>query len=145
MIGARLSDEQFDRALRLATTLYPRTVDMPSPADIDRYATLLQKAITACGVPPLEIETAFSGIPETPTWNDARAFAAAVPSSFRIVSMLISAAYYMVPEVLACLRYPIDRQHPADVEEFVSEYETGILDAVIERGPCYRNVPGRQS
>ena len=46
----------------------------------------------------------------------------------------------MAPAVLQKLGYPLSREHPAGMEDFLAEYETGVLDAVIGRGPRYRDV-----
>ncbi len=142
MTGAIASDGRIARLRALAGVLIPATAEMPAAdalADID---ALLRTAVRACGYPPGEIALALDAIPQPIDWVGAKAFAAGRPDAFAIAGTLASAAYYMAPPVLGKLKFPIERRHPAEVEEFVEEYETGILDAVIERGPRFRDPDG---
>ena len=125
---------------RLAAILVPGNTVMPPVERIHGFADLLRTAIKACGYPNSELRASLDALQLKIDWAGAAALAANRPQEFRIASVLVSAAYYMDPEVLAKLGYPADRQHPAELEEFVAEYETGILDAVAARGPRYRDA-----
>ncbi len=86
-----------------------------------------------------DLLAALAGVPESDALADAKAYAAADPARFDIAATIASGAYFMSPMVLERLGYPLERRHPAGVEEFAEEYETGILDPVIARGPRFRD------
>ena len=136
------SDEQIARLRALAAVLLPGTADMPAANELAAFDALLRTAVGACGYAAGDMAAALDAIPAAIDWDSARTFAAERPDAFAIASTLASAAYYMAPPVLGKLKFPVERQHPAEVEEFVEEYETGILDAVTERGPRFRDPDG---
>ncbi len=142
MIGATANDDRIAGLHALAHVLIPGTADMPGVDALPAFDALLRTAVQACGYPVEELATSLEAIPRPIDWDTAKAFAASEPRAFDIVSTLATAAYYMAPQVLGKLRFPVDRQHPADVEEFLEEYETGILDAVTARGPLFRDPDG---
>lgn len=74
-------------------------------------------------------------IPANVDWQNAKAFATAELEGFNVAGTLESAAYFMAPEVVLQLKFPLDRRHPAAFGAFADEYSTAILDAVIARGP----------
>lgn len=145
MTGAVATDEQIARLRALAAVLIPATADMPAADTLPGFDALLRTAVRACGYPLADIALSLDALPPAIDWDGAKAFATAQPDAFTIASTLASAAYYMAPPVLAKLKFPVERQHPAEVEEFVEEYETGILDAVSERGPRFRDPDGIMS
>ena len=110
---------------------------MPGVHEIASFSELVRTAVKACGYDDVEVRLALEAIPPEVDWNGARTFAAERPQVFHVASTLASAAYYMAPQVLDRLGYPVERQHPADVEEFLAEYETGIIDPVTKRGRRY--------
>ena len=142
MTGATATDDQIASLRALAIVLIPGTVEMPAIDALPNFETLLRTAVRACGYPPMDIAASLDAIPQAIDWDSARTFASAHPDAFAIASMLATAAYYMAPPVLEKLKFPIQRQHPAEVEEFMEEYETGILDVVTERGPRFRDPDG---
>ena len=135
-----ITDEDVAKLTALAAILLPGTATMPSVDQIDGFDRLVRTAIRACGYPAANIRAALDPLAVDMDWDQAKALASAQLDAFHVASTLASAAYYMAPKALAGLSYPIDRRHPAEVEDFVSEYETGILDAVTERGPIYRET-----
>lgn len=145
MTGATASDEQIARLRALAAVLLPGTAEMPAADALPTFDALLRTAVRACGYSGAEIAMSLDALPETLDWDTTKTFAAGEPDVFAIASTLVSAAYYMAPPVLRTLKFPIERQHPAEVEDFVEEYETGILDAVTERGPRFRDPDGIRS
>lgn len=127
------------RRLRsLAAVLLPESGEMPGIGRLEGFDALLQRAVKACGYPEETLRQALDRLADAIDWESARALKRERPQHFDPLSVLVSAAYYMAPEVLAKLKFPTDRRHPAGVEEFLEEYETGILDPVIERGPRFR-------
>lgn len=135
-----LSDTDVACMAALANILIAGTGTMPSPAAIEGYNDLLRRAVAACGHPSPDIRAGIDAIPAQLDWVSAEAFARDKPEHFAIVSQMASAAYYMAPVVLDLLGFPTDRRHPAEVEEFVEEYETGIFDRVMSSAPRYRDV-----
>ncbi len=142
MTGATASDEQIARLRALAAVLIPATAEMPAADALPAFDALLRTAVRACGYSGTDIALSLDALPATLDWDSVAAFAAGEPDVFAIASTLVSAAYYMAPPVLEKLKFPRERQHPAEVEEFVEEYETGILDAVTARGPRFRDPDG---
>ncbi len=142
MTDAIGTDDRIAGLRALAAVLIPGTAGMPSIDELPAFDALLRTAVRACGYPAADLAASLDAIPQAIDWDAAKAFASAQPGAFAIASTLASAAYYMAPPVLGKLRFPIERQHPAEVEEFVDEYETGILDAVTGRGPRFRDPAG---
>ena len=142
MTGTIASDAQIARLRVLAAVLIPGTADMPGIAELADFDALLRTAVRACGYTAEDIALALDALPPSVDWETIKAFAAGEPDLFAIAATLVSAAYYMAPQVLGKLKFPVERQHPAEVEEFVEEYETGILDPVTERGPRFRDPDG---
>lgn len=140
MSNLTITAEDLAKLINLAVVIIPGTASMPSVTDLGGFGNQLQTAVKACGYSDAQIRATLEALRPKIDWSGAKALAADQPEKFHIASTLVSAAYFMVPEVLARLGYPIDRQHPADLEEFVAEYETGILDAVTARGPRYRDA-----
>ncbi len=142
MTGAIATDDQIARLRALATVLIPGTADMPGVEALPMFDALLHTAIMACGYPSEAMSASLDALPRAIDWDSASGYAAARPDAFAIASTLVSAAYYMAPPVLEKLKFPIERKHPAAVEDFMEEYETGILDAVSQRGPRFRDPDG---
>jgi hypothetical protein len=136
-----LSDLDATKLMHLASVLIPGTPDMPAVSALEDFDGLIRTAVRGCGYPRSAIAAALTEIPVGIDWETAEAFAQREPKLFQVASTLASAAYYMARPVLDRLGFPPTRQNPADLEEFVDEYETGILDVVTERGPRYRD-PG---
>lgn len=125
---------------RLAEVLIPGTEKMPAVGEIGDYDDLLRRAVAACGYTEADLRAAIDAIPAGVDWEGARAFSLAEPMRFGIVSVIVSAAYYMARPVLDRLNFPAERRHPAADDDFANEYMTGILDPVTERGPIYRET-----
>lgn len=139
MTDGLITDARIAGLRALAAVLIPATPAMPGAADLAAFDTLLQTAVNACGYAAQDIAVSLDAIPQPIDWDIAKRFATEHAGAFAIASTLASAAYYMAPAVLGKLKFPIDRQHPAEFDEFVEEYETGILDPVTERGPRFRD------
>lgn len=124
----------------LGSVLIPGTATMPAVGALPSFDALLVTAVKACGYPEALLRQALDALPGDVDWAGARAFHATRRELFEPLGVLVSAAYYMAPEVLAELKFPTDRRHPAGSEEFIDEYETGVLEPVVERGPIFRET-----
>lgn len=132
--------DTMERLKALAAVLLPGTEDMPSVFEIPGFDAMLRRSVGACGYDDARLRAAFDALPAAIDWEGAQALASDHADQFHVLSTLASAAYYAAPPVLAKLGIPVERQFPAGIEEFVEEYESGILDPVIERGQRYRDV-----
>ena len=132
-----VSAEAIAKLVRLGEALIPASGSMPSFSDLPAHEDLLRTAIKACGYSDEAVKDALDAIPEVRDLEAAKAFSLDHPVQFEVVSVLISGAYFMSPDVLELLDYPVERRHPAEMEEFLEEYQTGIVNAVTERGPQF--------
>jgi hypothetical protein len=137
--GCTIDEADVECLAKLAGVLIPASAAMPAADAVPGIRDALRVAAKACGYREADIRAALKLIDADIDWPGANALAAAQPEAFAILGTLTSAAYYMTPDVLALLKFPTERRNPADMEEFVSEYETGILDPVTERGPRFRH------
>lgn len=117
----------------LAAALIPGAGDLP---DLDRW---LDRALRAGGWPPPVLAAALAALPDDIDFEGARAFAAAEPDHFAVLSTLASAAWFMAPQVLRGLGFPEDRRNPAGIEDFLTEFETGIFEPMLSRAPMFRD------
>jgi hypothetical protein len=124
---------------RYACVLIPGTARMPAATEIEDFGNLLQSAVKACGYALADVQAALEGMSSVTDLESAKVFAAADPARFEIASTIVSGAYFMSPVVLDRLGYPTERRHPAGPEEFLDEYETGILEPVMARGARFRD------
>lgn len=63
------------------------------------------------------------------------------PAAMGAIGLAASSAYYMQPEVRRLLGYPGQVQRPVRPEEEDDFREDGLLQAVIDRGPIFRETP----
>ncbi len=134
-----LDDRELGKLIRLAAVLIPGSAGMPAIAEVEAFAALLRAAVKACGTPDAELRATLDRLPVDADQSSVLAFAAADPARFEIAAILVSGAYFMSPLVLERLGYPLERRHPAGLEEFAEEYETGVLEPVLGRGPRFRD------
>lgn len=139
MTDLTLDERHVATLTHFACVLIPGTARMPAASELEAFATLLQSALKACGYALADVQIALDGVASAVDMDSAKAFAAADPARFEIAATLVSGAYFMSPVVLDRLGYPLDRRHPAGPEEFLDEYETGILEPVMARGPRFRD------
>ena len=145
MSNEDLNDDDVAKLIRFARVLIPVTAKMPAVTAISGYAGLLRTAAKACHYTSAEVRSVLDAIPADPSLANAEAWFSVDPVRFDMAAVIVSGAYYMSRDVLDRLDYPAERQHPAGVEDFADEYATGVLDAVIARGPCFvdpRKLPG---
>ena len=123
----------------LADILMPATKTLPAPHAAGSYDTLLQSAIAASGISAREVRDALDALPLRLDWETVRNFAASHPAAFETLALIVSGAYVMAPAVMDSLGFPADRRNPAGAFDAAEEYETGILEPVVNRGPVYRD------
>ena len=134
-----LSDNDVKKLRDLAAVLIPATATMPAAPEVAGYDGLLRTAIKACAYTAAELRAVLDGMPATIDFASAKAWSAADRTRFDMAGVIVSGAYYMAPAVLELLNYPTERRHPAGPEEFLEEYETGIVDVVTARGQVWRD------
>jgi hypothetical protein len=131
------------RLKALAAVLLPETAKLPSAAAIQSFDTLLSLAVKASAIPIADLRVAIGVLPDHLDLKSVEVFAATHPVHFENLSVITSGAYVMASEVLERLGFPADRRNPAGPMEAADEYETGILEPVINREPVFRD-PRRQ-
>jgi hypothetical protein len=139
MTEAKLNAHEIGRLSDLARVLIPGTEKMPPVDDLDNFAELLVSGVKAIGLTDAELRALLETLPPDISWESMRAFSAARPVSFEPLAQLVTGAYLMAPQVLNGLGFPTERRFPAGPEEFADEYETGILDPVVNRGAHFRD------
>ena len=65
--------------------------------------------------------------------------ARADPAAYGILTEVVTAAYFMNPDVRQAVGYT--GQGPAPLDPRVDYMENGLLESVIKRGPIYRPTP----
>lgn len=126
----------------LARALIPGTDTMPPVDQIAGFDALLARSVKAMALTDAEIGAVLDAIPARLDWDTAKSFSKAQPALFETASTLASGAYLMAPEVLAALRFPIERRFPAGPMDFADEYETGIVEPVLARGQSWVDPRG---
>ena len=134
-----LGKSDMARLATLAGLLMPATEKLPAANAVASFDALLDAALNASGIPAEEISAALASLPEPLDWAGVRAFAERHPAAFEALALIASGAYAMAPEVLDRLGFPADRRNPAGQMDAADEYETGILDPVLDRGPVFRD------
>lgn len=79
----------------------------------------------------------------TASGDPRSALAGLTPAELEHVRYAVAAAYLINPRVRSLLGYPggVPEKQPAYPDEADAYLEDGILNAVIERGPIYRQTP----
>ncbi|MEZ5924213.1 MAG: hypothetical protein R3D57_07490 [Hyphomicrobiaceae bacterium] len=142
MTQPTLSPQDLSRLADLARILVPGSERMPSVDEIKGFEDLLRRAVKASAVTEAELRPLLTALPQRLDWGTVKVFASTDRAGFETLAQLVSGAYLMAPEVLERLGFPTERRFPAGPEEFADEYETGILDPVVGRGPRFRDPRG---
>jgi hypothetical protein len=61
------------------------------------------------------------------------------PAAYGVLTEVVTAAYFMNPDVRKAVGYA--GQGPSPIDPRVDYMEDGLLDSVIKRGPIYRPTP----
>lgn len=139
MTKESLSTGEFQRFKTLADLLMPATAKLPAAGSVKEYESLVATAIDAASVPLDDFRSALAALPVSLDWPALRSFAASHPKQFETLSLIASGAYVMAPDLLNRLGFPAERRNPAGPMDAADEYETGILEPVVNRGPVFRD------
>jgi hypothetical protein len=135
----RLDAREFDALREMADTLIPAAHGMPSAASVideRRLAFLLDAR------PDLEAPLRSALRPElAPTTAGRLRALEADPEALAALQLAIVAAYYADADVRRRIGYPGQIARPVDPLAFPEYVAEGLLDAVVERGPIWRD-PG---
>lgn len=142
---ARLTPIEIVTLRRVAALLVPGLSPSPAANDLAEYDDLLQQAAIAFGVEFPALRRAIRALPADIDWSMLRQWSIENEDDFELVSTAVTGAYFMSPEVLLSIDYSTKRRSSAPIDQSVNELSDGILDAVLARGPIYREVPGRSS
>ena len=125
-----------DRAAfaRLADELLPATGDLPAPSSLGVEAKWLDRALATR--PDLEADLARA----LASGSTARELHDADPAAFFALGLMATGAYYLHPRVRRLIGYPGQKPDPAADDESDYWLRDGLLDAVIERGPIWRQA-----
>jgi hypothetical protein len=134
-----LSASELARIKEIADLLMPATADLPAAGNTKSFDGLINLAVKASAIPLDQIQEALAALPQRLDWKAIQDFASAKPMHFETLSVITSGAYVMSPEVLQHLGFPADRRNPAGQMDAADEYETGILDPVVNRGSVFRD------
>ncbi|GBR52410.1 hypothetical protein AA106555_0908 [Neokomagataea thailandica NBRC 106555] len=125
---------------RIADTLIPASGTIPSGSSVANYEGLLSQAL---GITDKNFDSImqtlelFAHVNEPDLWERLKAFSLKEPSKFYWLSTVIVSAYLYAPENKARIGYPTPHPNPAGMFEIADELDSGVLDAVMERGPIY--------
>jgi hypothetical protein len=135
-----LSPEQLNRIRAVASVLLPGSSDTPAADAVPDFDELVQQAATALAGEGRSLAEAIDALPAELTQDSLSAVATSDATTFDQVSLLAVGAYFMSPTVLASLGLPTGERRPANREQVVDELDSGILDAVLERGCPVRTL-----
>lgn len=137
-----LDEHQKALLVDLAGVLLPGTDRDPGAADVLKAGDWLQRAIAAHRPlqtdigPALAVASLLEGPPETV----ARTLFTEHPAEFETLSLAISGAYYMVPEVHAALGWQGQTRRFASALEAADDLDDEIFGPMLESPSRYRTV-----
>ncbi|MGE0282808.1 MAG: hypothetical protein AB7P20_19645 [Rhizobiaceae bacterium] len=140
MTASGIDGKGIARLRGLAEVLIPEHDVMPGAGSVQDFDLWLERAIRASGYSPEELQAAIAALPARIDWNGAKALSRTRPDDFIVLGRLISAAYYMAPDVLGKLGFPSDRRDPAGAEDFAAELETGLFEKMLSEPPRFRDT-----
>lgn len=123
----------------LADVLIPAGDDMPSASAASVAGEGLNRVLAA--VPSLEASLAevLARAKGREPAEVVSSLARTDPAAFGILTEVVTAAYFMNPDVREALGY--HGQGPSPLDPRVDYMEDGLLESVIKRGPIYRPTP----
>ena len=123
----------------LADVLIPAGDGMPSASDADVAEQGLDQVLAA--VPSLGASLAdmLARAKGRGAAEVVAGLARTDPAAYGILTEVVTAAYFMNPDVRKAVGYR--GQGPAPLDPRVDYMEDGLLESVIKRGPIYRPTP----
>lgn len=140
MTAPSIDGKGIARLRSLAEVLIPAHDVMPGAGSVQDFDLWLERAIRASGHSPEELQAAVAALPTRIDWDGAKALSRTRPDDFAVLGRLVSAAYYMAPDVLNKLGFPSDRRDPAGAEDFAAELETGLFEEMLSKPPRFRDA-----
>jgi hypothetical protein len=125
----------------VAAVLLPGDDGAPSASDVPELDSWLVRAIDAVGDEIEALRAALAIMPAVIDWNTVRDFAAANPEEFELIAAVAAGAYFMAPQALDAIGYPRGSRKAPRIDQAADEIGTGVLDAVMDRDPMFRQVP----
>jgi hypothetical protein len=126
----------------LADVLIPAGEGFPAASQADVAGEGLDQVLQArpdLAEPLKQLLAAAQGRPATEFVAESRS---QDPARFGLLAELIPAAYFLNPAVRSRLGYR--GQGPRPIDPHPDYLDSGLLQAVIDRGPVYRPTPGKE-
>ena len=125
----------------LADILIPACDGMPSASAAAVAESGLDQVLAA--VPSLgpSLETVLVGAKGREPTELIASLAHTDPAAYGVLTEVVTAAYFMNPDVRKAVGYT--GQGPSPLDPRVDYMEDGLLESVIKRGPIYRPTPKR--
>ena len=137
-----LTEVQLETLLAVADVLIPASGPNPAASSAPSYREWLDLAIaarTADFDTLLSIVASFEGLVGDPQNIDIalRRLNAEFPDRFYLMTAVLSAAYYMIPEIRTIMKVPPLEPSPIGETEAADDLSDGILEVVRKRGPIF--------
>ncbi len=146
MTVSRVEDLQpYSLLVALTAVMIEPAGSLPAPTAIEGFADLIRVAVKAACISEEELSAAVEQLPDRLDIASVRRFAEQSPTEFETLSVICAGAYTMAPVVLRSLGFPADRQNPAGQMDAADEYETGILEPVLNLGRSFCDPRLKQS
>ena len=139
-----LADAELVDLRRVASALIPATEDTPAGGDIADFAGQAGEALAILDASFSSIERSLALLHDCPTeylFEQLRELDRDAPELFYPLSLLVTAMYLYSAEIEQWHGYPHPHRNPPSPLHAADEVDSGILDAVIERGSIYVPAP----
>lgn len=128
--------------LAVADVLIPASGPNPAASVAPNYTDWLDLAIAARSEDfetLIAVVRSFEGLVGDAANIDIalRRLSTEFPDRFYLITAVLSAAYYMIPQIREIIRIPPLTPYPIGQNEAAEDLSDGILDSVRERGPIY--------
>lgn len=140
-----LTAREQETLLRIADTLIPAAGPNPKPTDVPGFIPYLHLALAARADAfnaVIDAVDKLAGVADDLLRDALKTLWAEDKPVFDPLSSIIAGAYFMTPQVTDLIGYPGQHRDPAGLEDAANELETGILDAVLQRGHIYVSAAG---
>lgn len=136
----------FDEALRprlaaLAAEMIPAGAGLPSATEAGVAGALLDEVLKVRPDVAAPLSALLVRLGDAAP-SAALARVVADPADHELLALVVVGAYMLCPAVGVALRYPGQEPKPVNPFDINDVVDEGLLDAVIERGPIYRDPCG---
>jgi hypothetical protein len=129
-----LDRDQLNRVCAVAGILLPGSAESPAPQSLPEFEELVQRAAGTLGRDAAALEDAIVCLPAELSWDSLSEYSEKQPEGFELIALVVIGGYFMSPTVLAALGMPAGERRRAPLELAVDQLDSGLLDAVLERG-----------